>query len=265
MRELTKSGLKAVLLIVLLGSVSYFFFPSRTKSFYVDDISIYADGKVVFLDGFDSGSLEVVGGWRSISYSSDEYPNFRTAELQRDFYRSPFYALVLHQSGKFVAHAFHDISIEAGWKTVNYSAWVMVPEMEPLYSTEQRVLPNGTIEEYRCPISIFTDLVLYSGSSFSNLAGGVYLESFENNTCRTHVWLFINYQETEEQNMTTGGLVHNYTVTCIPYQWHMMSILVNSVSEHVQLFFDRKLVAQLPLNVTLFKTFNDISVWGWIP
>jgi hypothetical protein len=258
-RELTKSGLTAILLIVLLGSVSYYFFPSNFKSFYIDDISVYADGRVVLFDGFDSGSLEN-SGWNS-------HKNLWGAELQNDYYHSAPNALVLSQEGKQVSEAFHDINIDAGWKIVNYSAWVMVPELEPLYSIEQRVLPNGTKEEYRVPLNTFTNLVLYSGSNYSgsNLAGGVYLKTIENNTCRTLVWLFINYQETEEQNMTSGGYIFNYTVTCIPYHWHFMSILVDSMSEQVQLYFDKRLVAQLPLNVTLFRTFNSISVWGWIP
>ena len=113
---------------------------------------------------------------------------------------------------------------------------------------------------------MFTNLVLYSGSSHSNLAGGVYLKYFSNNeTFRAHVGLHINYQATGDDIMETGGHIENYTVTLTPYRWYRVSIIVDKVSEQLQLFLDQEFVAQLPFDKNLFKTFNNISIWGWIP
>lgn len=108
----------------------------------------------------------------------------------------------------------------------------MIPEFNPEEIRER--LGN----EQRDINNTFTDLVLNSGSSDSNLGGGIYLKSLNNNTCRAHVQLHINYKATETDIMETGGNVKNYTTTLTPHRWYKGSLVVDSVSEQVQLYLN---------------------------
>lgn len=87
---------------------------------YVDDLQVYQGDKIVFSDEFDNFDLEIKG-WESIN----------GAEIQGIYSHSPPKALVVRQRDRYVSHLFHDIEIVEGWKTVNYSAWVMVTDYFP--------------------------------------------------------------------------------------------------------------------------------------
>lgn len=114
-------------------------------------------------------------------------------------------------------------------------------------------------------IDMHTYFVLYSGSSDSTISGGVRLRYFFNNdTFRVYVGLNINFWPIGSDRMVSRK-VKNYTVTLTPYCWYKLSLIVDSVSEQVQLYLDNELAAQLFLDKKLFETFNEISVWGWIP
>lgn len=219
----------------------------RPGGLYVDDLNIARDGKTIFSDEFNRVDCEGKGWERTTG-----------AEIQQTYSHSPPKALVMRQRGQYVSHAFRDVEIRIDWRTVNYSGYVMVPEYFPVEDA-RKAWPDRDYNDTS------TDFVLYSGSSYSSIGGGVYVSYYSNNhTFKTYVGLHINYQANADDIMESEH-IENKAATLTPYLWYRFSMVLDSVSEQAQLYLNDRRVATLPLDFQLFEKFDRISIWGWIP
>ena len=242
-------GVSAFILIVLLSLSLLNAWDGKRITIYFDDLSIYEGENLVFSDIFDSTDMESIG-WLDID----------SARIQKKYFHSPKSGLVLRvrsQGGEDDAGVRHILQIGEGWETLNCTIWVMVPKLEPI--TEIRS-PTGVARKYFYDIN--NRYILDSWSNLSDIGWGVKLRSLTNDTCHPVIWLKITYRD--NGTFLNRDMIENHTVTLTPYRWYRMSLIVDSISEQVQLYFDQDLVAQLPFDVNFFTTFDDFGLrWGF--
>ena len=194
---------------------------------YVDDIAITNNGAPVFSDNFDDGSIS---DWYMIN----------DAAVTSAHSHSPSDSLYLNWHGAAVADAIHHISV-AQPSVMDYSAWVYLPPVSEQYKWNH----NGFS---------FTNLVLHSGNTSSNLGAGVELYP---NESAYRIWLHWNNFGGTNTTAVSGVVLAANT-------WAQLTLRMDNASGNAYALFNGQQLTSISYNPQSFQSFNRASVWGWL-
>jgi len=211
---------------------------------YLDNVSVYADGRLILSDDFDSRNMADIG-WKAAS----------GVELQEKCVYSPPYALNLSQEGRFVS-AFHEVQIGEGWRTVNYTAYVTASRKQAFEYIECECVGRITYSQWIV-------IRLYSGSSPSSIAAGVFFQSLSYRNLPSGLGLYV-----ENKAVANGTrLVQEAYYTRFfwnPFNWYKISLSVDRASGEAYMYLDQALILRLKLtDINLFKSFSKVSIEVW--
>jgi len=230
------------LLLVLSGVIMVE--ATTTAGVYLDNVAVYADGRLILSDDFIHRNI-VDTGWKATS----------GVELQEKCVYSPPYALNLSQESRFVG-AFHEVQIGEGWKTVNYTAYVTASRRQAFEYIECQC--NGRVTH-----SQWTIIRLYSGSSQSSIAAGVFFQSLSYRNLPSGLGLYIENKATNDATRLVQEAYHTRFFWS-PFNWYKISLSVDRASGEAYMYLDQTLILRLKLtDINLFKSFSKVSIEVW--
>ena len=233
----------------------YGIYLKEASSIFFDDLIVTIDEHVVFSEDFDHCN---------ISNSNWYIPTGTEGQVfqQMNYTHSPPNAIAFRHSGPIAGTASHKIKVVRDWETVNYTAWVMVPDFFDIWKAKEAY----PLRDYN---DTFTGLTIYSKEDESSLSGKIVVNYLaDNDMFKTHLYIGAIYRTKINETLIDCDYyqtLEHYNFSLTPYQWYKMSLILDRKNEELHLCFDDVSILQLSLDVSYFEEIDNIGIWGWTP
>ena len=199
---------------------------------YIEDLTVTNDGRVVFSDNFDDGSIS---DWEAVRDA--------TVELQQT--KPPNGVLHVNRQGDICCCAYHKVSIPRPG-VVELSAWVFLPSVE-----EQSC--------YKTSASSFTGLSILSGSTDDSVAVDVELRPKEKGY---RVQIHANTYETGKPCQAERRSTSSVVLT--PGKWARLSLKMVFDGGSAFASLDGKELLSMSFLLEHYAPIKQAAIWGWL-